>query len=135
VSGRKSVGHTEQQPDHVMPGARFAPNPFLERAAVDEFSDQVLAAVELAGVVHGEDVRVIERRSRLRFALEPATSGRIRQQQLGEKLDGDRAIQLRVEAAVDLTHPAAAERRDDFVRPDARADDQGHQRFCKTKSL
>jgi hypothetical protein len=84
--------------------------------------------LELAGVVHREDVRMVQRRSCLRFALEPPAGGRIGKEQLGKKLDGDRPIQLGIDASVHLSHAARPERRYNFIRPDASANRQGHDR-------
>jgi hypothetical protein len=40
--------------------------------------------------------------------------------------DRDRAIEPRIERPVNLAHPAGADRRDDFVRPEANAGREGH---------
>ena len=73
----ESVGDAGQQLDDLAPAARRSSCPIPERAAVDELGDQILTALELARIVHGENVRMIERRSRLRFALEAAARGRV----------------------------------------------------------
>ena len=72
----EAVGDAGQQLDRLAP-AVCALRPVPERAAVDELGDEILPALELAGVVHGQDVRMIERRRRLRFALEAAARGRV----------------------------------------------------------
>src|SRR5215210_370879 len=50
----------------------------LERTAVDELRNQVLTAIDLAGVVDGHDVRVVQRGCGLRFALKTAASSSVR---------------------------------------------------------
>ena len=77
-------------------------------AAVDELRDNVLASILFADVVNGQDVRVIEGRSRLGFPLKSASRGRVCGV-LVEKLDRHRAIQLRIEGAVHDTHAAFAQ--------------------------
>ena len=103
----ETVGQADDELDDVVPRpwARF--DPVSERAAVNEFAHEVLAPVQLAGVMHREDVRVIERGRQLRFALE-APPGRRVGEVGGEKLDRDGTIQLRVRRTVDRAHPALA---------------------------
>ena len=67
------------------------------------------------------DVRMIQRREDLRFALEPGDAVRIVGEDVREDLDRDFAPQLRIARAINLSHAAAAEGSDDLVRPDARA--------------
>ena len=55
------------------------------------------------------DVRVIQRREHLRFAPETRQPIGVRGEQLGEDLDRDVAIQLRVARTIDLAHAAGAE--------------------------
>ena len=55
----------------------------------------------------------------LRLALKPREPLRIGGERLGQDLDRDVAIQLRVARAIDLAHAAGAERRQDLVRAEA----------------
>ena len=66
------VAHAHQQVDDLPPRPRLRPGPILERAAVDELGDQILPAVDLAGIVHRENVRMVERGRHLRFLLKAA---------------------------------------------------------------
>ena len=82
--------------------------PVRERAAVDELGDEVLPAVELAGVVDRDDMRVVQGGGGLRFPLEPAPFGLAGE--LGaQELDRDRTIQPDVEGAIDDAHAALAQ--------------------------
>ena len=45
---------------------------------------------------------------------------------VGEDLDRDVSVQLRVAGPIDLPHPAFADRRDDFVGTEAGARSEGH---------
>ena len=62
-------------------------------------------------------------------ALEPPP-GRNIGQPVGEKLDGDRAIELGIERAVDDAHAAFAERLFDAVRPELGARRDGSDLRC-----
>ena len=57
--------------------------------------------------------------SSLRFALETARGGRDRARTLGQDLDRDVAIELRVARAIHLAHAAGAEGGEDLVRAEA----------------
>jgi hypothetical protein len=63
---------------------------------------------------------MIQRRDRPRFVFESAQTIRVICHRRGEHFDGDVAIKTRIAGAVDFAHPASAERRDDFVRAEAR---------------
>jgi hypothetical protein len=62
------------------------------------------------------DVRVVERRDGLRFAAEACQPVGIAGEQVGEDLDRDVAVQLRVAGAIHLAHSARAEQGHNFVR-------------------
>ena len=62
---------------------------------------------------------VVQRGQGLGLALKPRDPLRVGGERLGQDLDRDGAIQLRVPRAVDLTHAAGAERRQDLVRAEA----------------
>ena len=71
------------------------------------------------------DVRMIQRGQRLRFALEAREPLGIGDEQLGQDLDRDVAIELRVARAIHLAHAAGAERGEDLVGAEARAEGKG----------
>ena len=62
------------------------------------------------------NVRMVERRERLRLTLEPREPFGIAGEDVRENLDRDVAIESSVAGSVDLAHPARAQRRDDLVR-------------------
>ena len=86
-----------------------------ERRPIDQLQHQRLRAVRLFEAVDRADVRVIERGEQLRFAREPRQAVRIEREPLGQHLQGDVAIQLRVARAIHLAHGARTKRGDDFV--------------------
>jgi hypothetical protein len=61
------------------------------------------------------DVRVVERRQRLRLAREPGQSLRIARKDLRQHFQRDVAIEPGVAGAVDLAHSAGADRSQHFV--------------------
>ena len=75
--------------------------------------------------VDARDVRMIQRREDLRFALEAREAIGIVRERVRQDLDRDVAIQLRVARAIDLAHAACADRGDDFVDAEARAGGEG----------
>ncbi len=86
--------------------------------ALEVLHHHVHGAVDLAGFVHGDDVGVVEARARLRLAHETIEVIRIRD--IGAHgLDGDDALQRRVDRLVDFAHAAAAEDRLDAETADA----------------
>src|SRR6185436_2648282 len=107
------------------PPARFlAPRPILQRAAVDEFRDQILASFEFPDIMHSDDVRMIQRRGHLRLALKPTARGRVRQL-VGQNLDRHGPVQLGVERPVNDSHTALAELRLNSIRANLGAGRQG----------
>ena len=61
---------------------------------------------------------MIERRQELGFTVEAGDAIGVDGKGGGQHLDGDVAIQLRVARAIDLAHPARADRGNDRVRPE-----------------
>ena len=74
------------------------------------FHDDAAPPVGLDDVVNGRDVRVIQRRQRLRFALEPGKQISIVQIIGAEHLDRDIPPETAVARAVDLSHSTGANR-------------------------
>ena len=108
VGRGEPVRNTAEQLDRVAPAVAFLP-PLPEGSSVNELRDEVLPALELARVVHRHDVRVIERRGRVRFAFEAAAGGGPCEI-VGQKFDGYASVQFSVEGPVDDTHTAGANR-------------------------
>ena len=74
---------------------------------------------------------MVEGREHLRFAPESCQPIRIADDEIGEDLEGYIAIELAVARAVDLTHSAFAELRDDFIGADS---GPGCERHGRAKS-
>src|SRR6185503_6070569 len=88
-----------------------------QRLALEQLHDQIV----VADVVEGADVRMVQRRDRLRLALEARAQIGSMCELRRQDLDGDAAIEPGVAGAVDLAHPARAERPDDLVWTEARS--------------
>ena len=77
--------------------------------ALDQLHDE---RVHATGLLRGRgcgDVGMIQRREGLRFAREPREPFGVAREELGQDLDRDVAIQLRVAGAIHLAHAAGAE--------------------------
>ena len=121
----ETVGHTRQQVDNLSPRRRLPCGPLLQRAAVDEFGDKVLSAVELAGFVHRQNVRVVEGREHFRFALKAREPISISRERGEQNLDRDLTLQLGIGGPIHLPHPAFAYQRSDVVDAETRTGCEG----------
>ena len=74
-----------------------------------------------ADVINGADVRVVQRGSGPRLALEPVQRETISRETLRQALQRDPPAETRVLRFVDLAHAAGPERRDDAVAADGSA--------------
>ena len=88
---------------------RTAGDPFAESRTVDEFEDQSLNAISFLEAVDASDVRVIEQREDLRFALEAGEALGVEHKGLWQNLQGDVAIQHRVARPIHVSHPAGTD--------------------------
>jgi hypothetical protein len=97
-----------------------------EGLALDQFHDHSRAALPGFDAEDRRDARVIERREDERFTLEPAGQVGVARVFDEQHLDGDMALQLRVERAVHLAHAARAEHALHFVGTNERTGRKGH---------
>ena len=94
----------------------------LQVGAVDEAHREVELAVDLAGVVDGDDVRVLERGRQPGLAQEALTERAIGGEVRGEQLQRDVAVEREIARAVDDAHPTTADDRLDPVAGELGAD-------------
>jgi hypothetical protein len=92
-----------------------------QRPALDILADDVGDAVLLAMVEDGEDVWVLEASDGNRLPVEPRLEAGLLDQELGQDLERDLALEGRLVRAVDSRHPALAKLPEDLVWPDADA--------------
>jgi hypothetical protein len=111
---------------------RHAPREVLSR---DQLHHQQETALELLEAVDVGDVRVIQGGERPGFALEARTSRRIRSQRVGQNLDRHVATKPGVVSAIHFTHPARAERADDFVRTETVSDAEAQWHLWRVRII
>src|SRR5581483_2440212 len=87
----------------------------LERTAFQKLHGNEVLAVVTADVVNGADVRMVERRSRPRFALKALQRLWIASQRIRKEFQSDVAPKAAVLRLVDHAHAAAAQLRDDVI--------------------
>jgi hypothetical protein len=128
VRALERVGDLDPEPEDLLDRERPPLDALGERLALEELHDQEVDLALPPDVVEGADVRVLERRDRLRLALEALAHLLGGREVLGQDLERDRPVEPGVLGAVDLAHPAGAERGDDFVGTEARARRKSHWR-------
>ncbi len=131
---REGVGDARQyfhdlSPRAVWHRSAVVRHPVGECAAVGELRDDVFAPVVLPDFVHRENVRMVERARRLRFALKTSARGCI-DEVLGKEFDRDRPLELGIDCAVDDSDTAGTQLRFDAIVSDAFTDEPG-ARICR----
>jgi hypothetical protein len=109
------VGDLHTQVEHHRQCQRLAADEAIERLAFQVLHRDVPLALELAGVVHRADARVVHRRGGLGLAFEAFERHRVARQRRGQKFQDQRAAQAGVFGAKDDAHPAGADLVDDPV--------------------
>ena len=97
--------------DRLLLGQRPLREQLFELGAVDEAHRDVQLAGDLAGVVDGDDVRVVDRGGQPRLAQEALAEALVLGELGGEDLQRHRPLECEVVGAVDDAHPAAADQR------------------------
>jgi hypothetical protein len=97
-----------------------------ERQSVNELQDECADAVGVLEIIDLRDVGVIECRKHLCFTFETRQVVNIACDRLRQNSYCDITIQFRITCAVDLTHAAAANERQDFVSAEASAGRNRH---------
>ena len=90
-----------------------------QRAPLDEVHHDVVVVVLLADVVDQDDVRVAQPGRDRRLALEPRDEALVGGEVGRQELDGAELLEVSVAGTIDDAHPAAPERLQEVVRPDA----------------
>ena len=110
--------------ERLVDGNGTAGEPLLQILALDQLEREEGLAARLLEPVDRGDVGMVERREHVRLALEAGEPLRVPRDFRGQDLDRDVAVQVRVSRAIDLAHPAGAERRGDPVVGEALANHQ-----------
>jgi hypothetical protein len=94
---------------------RPASHPIGHRFTVDQFKDQRAYAVDVFDTVDGANVRMVERRQQVRFALEAAQPIGIVSEEVWQDLYRDVALESCVPSSIHFAHSADAEQRQHLV--------------------
>ena len=110
-----------------------------QRIAVHPLHREVGKALLASDVVNGEDVRVVQRGRGARFLLEAPEAVSIGRDVGAQDLDRDRAVQPRIARLGHLAHSAGADRRENFVWPQAGSGGEAHGKretvYCRLLPL
>ena len=121
VRRREAVRDGERQLNRFANRDRGRIHPFPKGLAFEQLRHDERRTGIGADVVHGEDVRVVQRRSRARFLFEPMQAIDVCRECGGQYLDRYVTAQPRIPCAVHLAHAACADCAHDLVRPEASA--------------
>ena len=121
VRDRQTVGDLAGDLDHARGLQPLPLDRAVERLPGDELHDDERPAVQVADVVDGDDVRVVEQGRQPRLARQALGRDAVRRQLVGDELDGDEPAQARIARLIDLSHAAGSEGADDLVHADALA--------------
>ena len=127
VRGLQRVGDLPRDRQRLSDRQRAARDPLRERAP--STSSRIRRGRRRRASsesVDGADVRMIQRRRAPRLAFEAREAIGIGREELGQHLDRDVASEPRIARAIDLAHPACAERAGDLVRAEPGARPEWH---------
>ena len=122
VRKRERIADIDDDADLLRERQRLAgAHPHVEGLPLDVLHRDVRLAAVFAEVEDGDDVAVGEPARRASLAEEPLAVLGLIDQLRGDHLDGHRALDLRIERAIDDAHPALTEALENLVAAD-RAD-------------
>jgi hypothetical protein len=121
VRMRQRVGQLAAIANHLVERQPAVGNQRVERRSVHELHDDEGPLADLAHFMDRADIWVIQRGRRACFAQEALTRTGIAECGRRKNLDRDVSIQLWVERAIHLSHPAGADQQFDAVTADRRA--------------
>ncbi len=120
------IGQLNRRPQRFIDRHRTALQSLRKGLPFEELHHEVIDTVVPPDVEDRTDVRMAERRERLGLALESNSQLLLFGDLLNEDLDRDNTIETRVARSIHLTHAAAPDQRQDFVRPEVCAGGQRH---------
>ena len=112
------IGDLDGNVNHFEGAQPSAGHAHFQRLTTEQFHGNEGAAFEFIDLIDGADMRVIERRRRLGFALELAERGGICGKRVRNELQRNRTAEPSVLGLVDHAHPACAEQLDDVIPRD-----------------
>ena len=109
VRGIERVGNLDGQTEQNIGFHGPAGDAMLQRYAVEKLHCEKGMAILLPDFVDGADIRMVERRSRPRLALEPRQGLRVFDHLIGKELQGDKAVEGYIFRLVNHAHATAPE--------------------------
>ena len=106
VRGLETRGDLRRVPQGLVRVERPAVHHVGDGLAVDELHDERRPAVGFFEMVNLGDVRIVQRRQRLRFAPESGKTFRVTREGVWQDFDGHVAPELRIARAIHLAHAA-----------------------------
>jgi hypothetical protein len=100
------LGHLLRDRERLVDRERALRDPIGERRAIDELDHESFRRGGILDPINRSDVRMIERREQLRFALEAGEPFGIIRKRVRKDLEGNVASELGVPRAIHLAHPA-----------------------------
>jgi hypothetical protein len=122
VRRRQGVGQRDRQIEDLRQRQTTARQRAIEALPLDMLHGEKLHSLTFLDAEDGDDVRMAERRHRLRLAAEAGEAHRIAGKLGGENLEGDGPLEVGVLGEVDLSHPPFAEFADNAVVRERAAD-------------
>ena len=122
VGGVECVGNLDSNGEQRLQIHWAVADQVLQSVAVQKLHGDERLPVLFANIVDSADVGMVQGRRRLGLALEAGQSLRIAGYLVGQKLEGDEAMQPRVFGLVDHAHAPAAQPLDNSVVRDSLAD-------------
>ena len=129
VSRFEGVSDLRRDPQRLVERDRTLGDAVGQRRSLDQLQHECRRAVALLEPVDRRDVGMVQGGERPGLALEADDAVRVGPEHRRQNLDRHVAIELRVARAIDLAHPAAAERRHHDVSTDAQARLEARRRF------
>ena len=114
--------------DRLRERQRSPLQPRLERLTIDVLHDQVVDVVLHPDVMERADVRMVQAGDDPGFPLEAFDALRVVRQVLGQRLDGDGAVQARIDRAIHFTHAARGDQGLQLVRTEDTSDEPAGNR-------
>ena len=114
-------GNLSRETKRLVHGNQTPRDAFLKRLAFDELHHETLLIIMFLEPVERGDAGVIQLGEKSCLALETLHPLFVLRELFGKDFDRDFAPELRVASAVDLTHPALPDGRDDLVSTELRS--------------
>src|SRR5262245_9920773 len=97
-----------------------------QRHPLNEFSGDEMRRVEIAYLIYGDDVRMVEGAGGSGFLLEPEQPLIVLGALFEQQLERDLSFEPCVAGQIDLSHPAGSERRNDLIAVESCSGDNRH---------